>query len=91
MLKDFDIKPILFLVQNPKANALVERVYQVIIDMLVTKYFDNKLFNYIESWGETLAYIAWEIRSSYHRTITAMPGKSVFGRDMLFNLASVVY
>ena len=59
--------------------------------MLVTKDLDNKVFDYIYTWGETLASIVWVIRASYHRTIMATPGKDVFGIDMLFNLASVVY
>ena len=58
--------------------------------MLVTKDLDNKVFDYINPWGETLEYIAWAIRASYHCTIMATPDQSVFGRDMLFNLASVV-
>ena len=58
--------------------------------MLVNKDLDNKVFDHIGPWGETLAYIAWAIRASYHRTIMDTPGQYVFGRDMLFNLASVV-
>ena len=58
--------------------------------MLVTKDLYNKVFYYIDTWGETLASIAWAIRASYHRTIMATPGQDVFGRDMLFNLTSVV-
>ena len=40
--------------------------------------------------GETIASIAWEIRYYYQNTITSTPGQDVFGRDILFNLASVV-
>ena len=40
---------------------------------------------------ETLASIAWAMRASYHRTIIDTPVQSVFIRDMIFNLASVVY
>ena len=58
--------------------------------MIFIKDFDNKVFDYIDSWGETLSYISWEIRASYHHTIMAMPGKAVFGRDMLFNFVTVV-
>ena len=65
-------------------------MHQVILNMLVTKDLDNKVFDYIYSWGETLAYIAWEIRASNHHTITATAGQYVFGVDMLLNLASVV-
>ena len=59
--------------------------------MLVTKDLDNKVSDYIYPWGETLAYIVWEKKASYNRTIMAMPDQAVFGIDMLFNLASVIY
>ena len=91
LLKDFDIKPVLTSVKNPQANAPVDQLYQVILNMLVTKDLDNKVFDYIDTWGETLAYISLAIRYSYHRTIMATPRQSVFCRDMLFNIASIIY
>ena len=33
-------------------------VYQVILNMLVTKDIDNKVFDYIDPYGETLASMA---------------------------------
>ena len=57
---------------------------------VVKKDLVNKIFNNIDPWGETLAYIAWTIRSSYQRTIMATPGQSVFVRDIIINLASVI-
>ena len=90
MLNDLDIKPVLTKIKNPQAKALLERVHQVIFNMLVTKDIDNKVFNHIYPWGENLAYTAWAIRSFYHHTIMYTPGQSVIGRNMLFNLASVV-
>ena len=78
------------MVKNPKSNAPVERVHQLILNMLDTKDIDNKVFDYIDLWGETLAYIAWAIRDSYHRTRMATPGQAFFGRGMLFKLASVI-
>ena len=90
LLKDFDIKRVLTSIKNPQANALVERVNQVILNMLVTKDFDNKFFDCIYPRGENLSYIPWAINASYHCTIMTTPGQSIFGRYMLFNLASVV-
>ena len=90
MLKDLNIKTVLTSVINPQANTPVERVHQVILNMIVTKDLDKKVFDYIDPWGKTLTYIAWAIRASYHRTIMATPGQDIFGRDMLLNLASVV-
>ena len=77
-------------VKNPQANVPVERLHQVVLNILTTKDIDNKVFYHINPWGETLSYIAWEIRAYYHRTIMATTGQSVFGRDLLFNIASVV-
>ena len=57
---------------------------------VVKKDLVNKIFNNIDPWGETLAYIAWTIRSSYQRTIMATPGQSVFRRYILFRLASLI-
>ena len=65
-------------------------MYQVILNMIVTKDLYNKVFDHIDPWGETLAYISWAIRASYHHTIMDTPCQDVFGRDMIFNLASVV-
>ena len=76
-------------VNNPQANAPVERVHPVILNMLLTKYLDNKVIYYIYPWGETLASISWAIRASYHRNIWSTPDQSIFVRDMIFNLASV--
>ena len=55
LLKYLYIKPVLLTIKNPQAIALVEQVHQVILNMIVTKYFDNKYFNYIDPWAETLA------------------------------------
>ena len=90
LLKNFDIKPILTSVKIPQANDLLEQVHQLMLNIPVIKDSDNNVFDHIYPWGETLAYIAWAIRASYYRTIMITPGQAVFGRDMLFNLASVV-
>ena len=91
LLKGFNIKSVLTSIKNPQSNAPVERVHQVILSMLFTKYIDNKVFDYIYPWGETLASIALAIRACYYRTIMATLGQDVFGKYMIFNLSSVVY
>ena len=58
--------------------------------MLVTEDLDKKVFDYIDPWGETLASIAWVIIAYDRHTIMVTPGQAVFGRDILFNLASVI-
>ena len=68
----------------------MEQVQQLIYNVIFTKDIYDRVFDYIYPWGENLTSIAWSIRASYHNTIMATPGQAVFGRDMLFNLASVV-
>ena len=91
MLKYSGIKPVLTTIKNPQANNPVDQVHQVILNMLFTKDIDNKVFDYIYPWGESLVNIAWAIRASYHCTIEATPGQVVFDISIIFNLASVVY
>ena len=50
LIKYFDIKPVLATIKNPQSNAPVERVHQVILNMLVTKDLANK-FLIIYSMG----------------------------------------
>ena len=51
LLKYFDIKPVLTTIKNPQSIAPVERVHQVILNMLVTKDIGNKVFDTIFPWG----------------------------------------
>ena len=90
MLKDLDIKAVLMKIKNPQDNAPVERLHQVILNMIIINDIDNKVFNHIDPWGETLTSIEWAIKYSYHCTIMATPGQDIFVRNMIFNLPSVV-
>ena len=89
-LKYFDIKPVLRKTKNQQANASVERVHQVILNMLATKDTANKVLDYKYPWGETLSPIAWLLRASYNYTLNATPDQAIFARDIILNLASVV-
>ena len=91
MLKNSDIKTALTTIKNPQANALLDMMHQLILNMIVTKDPDNKVFDYIYPWGENLAYISWAIQAYSHSTIKATQDQSVFGRYMIFNLDSVIY
>ena len=90
LLKDFDIKPRPTTVENPQGNSPVERIHQVVHDMIRTKELDKLVFDYVDPWGEVLSSVAWAIRASYHSTLQATPAQLVFGRDMLFNMKKVI-
>ena len=68
----------------------MEQVHRVILNTIFTKDLDNKVFDHKDPWVENLASISWAIIDSYHSAIMYIPGQSVSGREMIFNLASVV-
>ena len=49
-----DIKPVLMTINSPQYNSPVDRLHQVILNILVTKDLDNKVFDHTNPWGETL-------------------------------------
>ena len=90
LLKYFDVEHDLTKIKNPQANSPVERVHQVILSVLFTKDIDNRLFDHIDPWVETLASIAWAIRSSCHRNILYTSGQDVFCGYILLKIVSVI-
>ena len=73
-----------------QSNALVEYLYQVIYNMIVTKYLDENVFDYIYPRGETLTYIAWDIWAYYHSNSEAKIGQYFFGKVMILKIMAVV-
>ena len=68
----------------------MERLRQLIYNILVTKYISNKDFEYLDIWGKILASIYWSIKEYYHCILKATPCQDVFGRDMIFNIESIL-
>ena len=64
---------------------MLERIHQVVADMLRTHDLENYEFDHEDPWTDILASVAWAIRSSVHSTKDATPGELVFGRDMIFH------
>ena len=58
--------------------------------MLLTKNLAEDTLDYIDPFGSILASVAWAVRSSYNNTTDATPAQLVFGRDMIFNLSTLV-
>ena len=90
LLKDLSIKPKVTTIKNPQANSPIERIHQVLRHMLLTKNLQEDVLDYIDPFGSILSSVAWAVRSSYNNNINATPAQAVFGRDMMFNLATLV-
>jgi hypothetical protein len=85
LLKSYGIKKRPITTKNPQANAIIERVHQVLGNMLRTFELEHKEFDEIDPWKGFLSAVAFAIRSTYHTTLQASPGQLVFGRDMIMN------
>ena len=49
LLDNYYIKPVITKIKNAQANAPVERMHQVILNMIVAKDLSQKVFEYIDS------------------------------------------
>jgi transposase InsO family protein len=68
---------------NPQSNGIIERVHLTLNDSLRTSEIDGREMDEKDPWGPFLASAAYAIRSTFHTTLKATPGKLVFGRDMV--------
>ncbi len=73
-------------VKNPQANAILEHLHAVIGDMLRTSEMDMAETVCQEMIDDFLTNAAWAVHSTYHTVLKAMPGATIFGRDMMFDL-----
>ena len=58
--------------------------------MIDTKDLDRKVYDEIDPLGETLSSVVWAIKASYYNNLGFTPGQTVFSRDILFNLTSII-
>ncbi len=70
-------------------NGILERVHQVLGQMLCTAELDMANSVTPNDVDVFLDNAAWAIRSTYHTVLKAFPGAVIFGRDMLFNILFV--
>jgi hypothetical protein len=73
-------------VKNPQANEILERVYQVLGQMLCTAKLDMGNSVTPDDVDVFLDNAAWAIRSTYHTVLQASQGAAIFGQDMLFDI-----
>ena len=50
LLKYFSLKPTCTTIENPQANAILERTHQVVSSMLKTKNLANVTFDAVAPW-----------------------------------------
>ena len=67
----------------------MERIHQVIANMVRTFELEINYLDEEDPWKGILSATAFAVRSTYHTTIKKTPGQLVFGRDMIFNIQHV--
>jgi hypothetical protein len=73
-------------IKNPQVNAILERVHQVLGQMLRTAEINMGDLVTPDDINVFLDNAAWAICSTYHTVLKASPGVVIFGRDMLFDV-----
>src|SRR5687767_4251471 len=89
LVTDYGIKRKPITVRNPQANAIVERIHQVIANMIRTFELESNYLDEDDPWKGILSATAFAVRSTYHTTLKKTPGQLVFGRDMIFNIQHI--
>ena len=67
----------------------MERVHQVLDNMLRTKNLQKYDFDDIVTWSEVLGSVVWAICNTYHTALQAPSGQLVFVRDILLKIKFV--
>ena len=73
-------------VQNPQANAILERIHQTLGNILRTFELHKSEHNIGDPWDGVLAAAMFALRATYHTTLKATPSQLVFGRDAITNI-----
>jgi hypothetical protein len=74
---------------NPQSDAILERTHQTIGDVLRTFEAENQPMDESDPWSGILSAAAWAVRSTCHAASQSTPGQSVFGQDMIWDMAHV--
>jgi len=72
--------------RNPQANAVLERIHQVIGNIIRSFELQTNYLDEDEPWKGILSAVAFAIRATYHTTLQKTPAQLVYGRDLIFNL-----
>ena len=81
--QEYDIKTKPDLPRNPQEGATIERIYQVLGNILRTYNLQEAYVDDSDPWMGILAAADFVVKSTYHRTKQKSPGQFVFGRYMI--------
>jgi hypothetical protein len=71
---------------NPQGNSIIDRIHQVMGNMLRSFELEERELDPEDPWNKFLQACAFGIRSTFHTTLQVSPGQLVFGRDMIHDV-----
>ena len=88
--RDYGVKTKPYSSGNPQANATIDRIHQVLGDLVRTYNLHETYVDTDNPWMGILAEDAFVIRSTYHRTKGKIPGQIVFDQDMILPINHIL-
>ena len=86
LVHDYGIKRKPIIVRNPQANAIGERIHQVIANMVRMFELETNYLDVDNPWRGTMSTTAFAVKSAYYTMLKKTPGQLVFEQDMIFNI-----
>ena len=74
------------MIKNPQANAILERIHQVVTNMMRTSNLDMQETCTPDMIDDFIANVGWAICSTHHTVLGTTPGAAIFSQDMLFDI-----
>ena len=68
---------------NPQTNAVIEKIHQVLGNLIHSFNLSSTNVDDTNPWIGILMAAAFAVGYTYYRTTQTIPGKLVFGRDMI--------
>ncbi len=89
LLQNCHIRDVCTTAKNPQSNAVCERMYQTVGNVLRTLLHGNPLQNIanaVQYVDKALSIAMHAIQAGVHSTLGSSPGNLVFNRDMFLNI-----
>ena len=86
---EYEIKTRPITTRNPRVNATVERLNQVIANITRTFKVQDNYLDEQDPWKRILSATAFPVRSTYHITLKRTSGQIIFARDLIFNVENI--
>ena len=86
---EYKIKPKCATTDNPQANSTLERIHQVLANLVRTSDLQNNYVEEYDTWSGILVATAFIVCIMYHTTLQATPDQLVFDHDMMLDISFI--